>query len=168
DMKGLRLRLWPARIIQKSWTGFGTEIHTIDFAEAYLALKQNVIEAITTPFDLIWPQKFSEVTKYITELRQIPMIEVVSINENVWQNLSAEHQNIIKAGLNKAGEWYNEKSLESVDSIIENKLLKEHNAAYIKVNREPFVDHCVNNVLPELLSDDLISKEWIEKVEKLR
>lgn len=168
DMRGLRLRLWPARMIQKSWAGFGAEIHTIDFAEAYLALKQGVVEAITTPLDLVWPQKFTEVTKFVTELKQIPMIEIVSINEELWQSLSNEHRKIIKDGLNKAGKWYNDTTMSKMNEIIDDRIVSEHGASYIKVDRKPFVDHCRENILPELISDNLIEKDWIEKVDKLR
>jgi tripartite ATP-independent transporter DctP family solute receptor len=168
DINGLRLRLWPARMIQKSWAGLGAKIHTIDFAEAYLALKQGVVEAITSPFDLVWPQKFTEVTKYVTELRQYPQLELIVINEKVWQGLSPKDQKILLDGANKAGQWYNEQARTRVEDTIENKLLKVHNAVYIKVNRQPFVDVFRNNVLPKLIADGLVKQEWVEKVKAAR
>ncbi len=168
DIKDLRLRMWPARMPQKSWAGLGAQIHTIDFAEAYLALKQGVVEAITSPFDLVWPQKFTEVTKYVTELRQFPQIELISINEKVWQGLTPEEQRILMDGARKAGEWYNEQAMSRVQDTIENKLLKVHHAAYIKVDRQPFVDVFRNKVMPQLIADGLVEEEWVKKVEALR
>ncbi|MBW1713941.1 MAG: TRAP transporter substrate-binding protein [Deltaproteobacteria bacterium] len=168
DIKGLKLRLWPARMIQKSWAGLGAEIHTIDFAEAYLALKQGVVEAITSPFDLVWPQKFSEVTKYITELRQFPQLELISINEKVWNGLSDKERQVLVDGCNKAGQWYNEQAKTRVEETIENKLLKVHNAVYIKVNRQPFVDVFRNKILPGLIADGLVKEEWVKKVEQTK
>lgn len=168
DIKGLRLRLWPARMIQKSWGGLGAKIHTIDFAEAYLALKQGVVEAITSPFDLVWPQKFTEVTKYVTELKQYPQLELIVINEKVWQGLTPKEQKILLDGANKAGQWYNEQARTRVEDTIENKLLKVHNAVYIKVNRQPFVDVFRNEVLPKLIADGLVKEGWVKKVEAAR
>lgn len=164
DIEGLRLRLWPARMIQKSWSGLGAKIHTIDFAEAYLALKQGVVESITSPFDLVWPQKFTEVTKYVTELRQYPQLELIVINEKVWQDLDSKEQKILLDGADEAGRWYNEQARTRVEDTIENKLLKVHNAAYIRVNRQPFVDVFRNKVLPKLIEDGLVKQEWVEKV----
>ncbi len=168
DINGLKLRLWPARMIQKSWAGLGAEIHTIDFAEAYLALKQGVVDAITSPFDLVWPQKFSEVAPYITELRQFPQLELISINEKVWQGLSDEERKVLVDGCREAGKWYNEQARTRVDDTIENKLLKVHNAAYIKVNRQPFVDAFRNKVLPALIADGLVKEEWVKKAQAVK
>jgi tripartite ATP-independent transporter DctP family solute receptor len=168
DVKGLKLRLWPAKTIQKSWAGLGAEIHTIDFAEAYLALQQGVVEAITSPFDLVFPQKFSEVAKYITELRQFPQLELITINEKVWNGLSPEHQKILLDGAAEAGKWYNEQGAARVEDTIENKLLKTHNAVYIRVNRQPFVDIFRDKIIPGLIEDGLAKKEWVDRVEEIK
>ncbi len=168
DVKGLKLRLWPAKMIQRSWAGLGAEVHTIDFAEAYLALSQGVVDAITSPFDLVFPQKFSEVAKYITELRQFPQLELITINEDVWNELSPKHQQILLDGAAEAGRWYNEQAQTRVEETIENKLLKVHNAVYIRVNRQPFVDAFRKDVLPGLIQDGHAKQEWVDKVEKVK
>jgi len=167
DLKGLDLRLWPARMIQKSWAGFNVVIHTIDFAEAYLALQQGVVDAITSPFDLVWPQKFTEVTKYVTELKQYPQIEVISINEDIWQNLSKRQQQILIEAANEAGKWFNEHTETQVEATIE-KLIKEHSVRYIRVNRQPFVDIARKKIVPDLISAGLLKKEWVKEVESLK
>lgn len=166
DVEGLKLRLWPAKMIQKSWVGLGAKIHTIDFAEAYLALKQGVVEAITTPFDLIYPQKFNEVAPYITELRQFPQLELISINEKVWQNLTEDERQVLIDGAAEAGIWYNEQAKTRVEETIQ-KLLNT-NAYYILANRQPFVDAFRNEVIPELIEDGLVEKDWIQKVESVK
>jgi tripartite ATP-independent transporter DctP family solute receptor len=168
DIKGLKLRLWPAKMIQKSWAGLGAEIHTIDFAEAYLALRQGVVDAITSPFDLVYPQKFSEVTKYITELRQFPQLELITINEDVWNELSSEHQRIVLDAAAQAGQWYNRQAETQVEKTIENKLLKVHNAAYIRINRQPFVDLFRKEIIPGLIKDDLVKQEWVDRVQEAK
>lgn len=167
DIKGLKLRLWPAKMIQKSWAALGAKVHTIDFAEAYLALRQGVVDAITSPFDLVYPQKFSEVTKYITELKQFPQLELITINQDVWNNLSSEHRQIVVDAAAKAGKWYNNKAQTRVEDTIENKLLKKHNAVYIKINRQPFVDIFRNKIIPNLIEDGLVKQQWVDRVRKV-
>ncbi|MGD8563338.1 MAG: TRAP transporter substrate-binding protein, partial [Desulfarculaceae bacterium] len=132
DIKGLKLRLWPAQMIQKSWAGLGAKVHTIDFAEAYLALKQGVVESITSPFDLVRPQKFAEVAPYITELRQFPQLELISINEKIWQGLTDKERKALMDGAAAAGAWYNKQAKTRVEKTIQ-LLLKENNATYILV-----------------------------------
>ena len=167
DIKGLKLRLWPAKMIQKSWSGLGASVHTIDFAEAYLALKQGVVEAITSPFDLVGPQKFAEVAPYITELRQYPQLELISINEKIWQGLTDKERKALMDGAAKAGNWYNEQAKTRVEETIES-LLKTNNAKYIRINRQPFVDAFRTEVIPQLIQDGLVKEAWIKEIESLK
>jgi TRAP-type C4-dicarboxylate transport system substrate-binding protein len=167
DIKGLKLRLWPAQMIQKSWAGLGAKIHTIDFAEAYLALKQGVVEAITSPFDLVDPQKFAEVAPYITELRQYPQLELISINEKTWQGLSDKERKALLDGVVETGKWYNQQAKTRVEETIQ-LLLKKNDAKYLLVNRQPFVDSFRNQVVPNLIKGGLAKEEWIKEVESLR
>lgn len=166
DIEGLKLRLWPAKMIQKSWAGLGAKIHTIDFAEAYLALKQGVVEAITTPFDLIFPQKFNEVAPYTTELQQYPQLELISINETLWQKLGDKERKVLVDGAAKAGEWYNQQAKTRVEETIQ--ILLQNNAYYIRVNRKPFVDAFRNKVIPGLIQDGLVKDAWLKKVESVK
>jgi len=166
DVEGLELRLWPARTIQKSWKGLGAKIQTIDFAEAYLAPQQGVVNAITSPFDLVWPQKFTEVVKYVTELKQYPQLEFISINEKTWKKLSEEHKSLLTEAANKAGEWFNKHSSESVEETIQ-KLIREHNVKYIQVNRESFSEKIHKKVIPDLIADGTLKEEWVNQVESL-
>jgi len=167
DIKGLKLRLWPAKMIQKSWSGLGASIHTIDFAEAYLALKQGVVEAITSPLDLVGPQKFAEVAPYITELRQYPQLELISINEKTWQGLSDEERKALVDGAAEAGKWYNQQAKTRVEETIAS-LLKTNNAKYILINRQPFVDTFRKEVIPQLIQDGLVQEAWIKEIESLK
>jgi len=167
DIKGLKLRLWPAKMIQKSWSGLGASIHTIDFAEAYLALKQGVVEAITSPFDLVGPQKFAEVAPYITELRQYPQLELISINEKIWQGLTDKEHKALVDGAAEAGKWYNEQAKTRVAATIAS-LLKTNNAKYILVNRQPFVDAFRTKVIPQLIQEGLVQEAWIKEIEALK
>ena len=167
DIKGLDLRLWPAKMIQKSWSGLGANIHTIDFSEAYLALKQGVVKAITTPFDLVGPQKFAEVAPYITELQQFPQMELISINEKIWQDLTDKERKALIDGATEAGNWYNDQAKTRVEETIAS-LLKTNNAKYIRVNRQPFVDAFRQEVIPQLIQDGIVQEAWIKEIDSLK
>ena len=167
DIKDLKLRLWPAKMIQKSWSGLGASVHTIDFSEAYLALKQGVVEAITSPLDLVGPQNFAEVAPYITELRQYPQLELITINEKIWQGLTDKERKALVDGATEAGKWYNEQAKTRVEETI-SSLLKTNNAKYIRINRQPFVDAFRTKVIPQLIQDGLVQEAWIKEIESLK
>jgi TRAP-type C4-dicarboxylate transport system substrate-binding protein len=167
DIKGLKLRLWPARMIQKAWGSLGAQTRVVDFKEAYLALKQGVVESITISLNSIIPNKLCEVTQYCTALDQWPEIFVTTINERVWQGLTPEEQKIIVDGSEKAGKWYNEYVYSIADKNIKG-IINDYNMAYIQVNRKPFVDVFRDKVIPGLIGEGLIKEEWVKNVESLR
>lgn len=167
DLENITMRLWPARMIQESWAGYNISIEVIDFAEVYLALQYGMIEAVTSPFDLVWPQRFTEVAKYVTALQQYPQLELITINNDIWERLSPEQQSIMVECVNKAGEWYNEQTYGRFEDL-KDLMISEHDAVYIEVNREPFVEIMHNQIIPDLVAEGLLMAEWIEAIEDLR
>jgi len=167
DLKGLKLRVWPSRVVPRAWKGFGCDVRTIDWSEVYLALQQGVVDAVTTPIVSVYNQKFTEVVKYVTELRDQTIMYLFSINEDVWQRLTKEQKQIIIEAKDEAGRWYNSRLDDVANETIE-RIIKEHNAYYIKVNRKPFIDIAHNKIVPDLVSAGLIKEEWVREVERLR
>ncbi len=167
DIQGLDLRLWPARMIQKSWAGLGVKVHTIDWSETYLALQQGIVKAMTSPFNAVWSHKLSEVAKYVTELKQFPQLSLTSINEDTWNSLKPEYQKILVEAYDKAGEWFNKTTDEEVQIKL-GKMLKVHDAKYIIINRQPFVDKMHKEVIPGLIAEGILKKEWVDEIKSLK
>jgi len=167
DLKGLRLRMWPARTPQRAMEGYGCDVRTIDWSEAYLALQQGVVDAITAPLDTLYPQKFTEVVKYVTEWDELLTPIIISINEDIWQNLTKEQKQIIIEAKDKAGRWYQDQVNKRKESTIK-KLIREHDVKYIRINTKPFVDLAYQKVIPDLVSQGLIREEWVREVESLK
>ena len=167
DIQNLDLRLWPARMIQKSWAGLGANVHTVDWSETYLALQQGIVKAMTSPFSSVWSHKLTEVAPYVTELRQFPQLSLTSINEDTWNGLKPDEQKLLIAAHDKAGEWFNETTYKDVQDKLE-KMIRVHDAKYIIINRQPFVDKMHQEVIPALIADGILKQEWVDEIEKLK
>ena len=66
----------------------GANITVIPWGETYLALKQGMVEAVTSPLDSLYDIKFTEVCKYVTEIREFYQNQTITINTKKWQSFS--------------------------------------------------------------------------------
>jgi len=137
DLKGLRLRMWDASAARRSWEAFGVVTTVLPWTDVYLGLKQGIVEAVTSPVNLLYAMKFTEVAKYVTKTDEFPQLIRLYMNRNKFNSLdSAQQKALIDAG-NEAGDYYTGLSLEAAEKDID-RVIKENNAVYIQVNLENF------------------------------
>jgi len=99
DLKGLKVRVMDGPIYTDMFNAWGAGTSVISFAECYTALQQGVIESIDNNPEMGVLMKFFEVAKYYTTTTHIIHGCPMFINQEVWNKLSPEQQNImIQAG----------------------------------------------------------------------
>jgi len=139
DLKGFKLRLWEAKTIHRYWSWLGATTLTISYGEAYMAMKQGIIDGLTSPYDAVWGMKFTEVGKYVSMLQQYWQTMVISMNEKKFQGLGTANQKILIDTANEAGIWYTNRVRGAVESDMQ-RMMDEHGAAFIYVSRKPWVE----------------------------
>ncbi|RPJ02175.1 MAG: TRAP transporter substrate-binding protein, partial [Deltaproteobacteria bacterium] len=127
DLKGFKLRLWEAKTIHRFWQWLGATTVTISFGEAYLAMKQGIVDGVTSPFDAVWGMKFTEVAKYVNTLYEYWQTMVISMNDKKFQGLGPENQKVLIDAANEAGLWYTNRVKDAVDKDIQR--MKTENGA---------------------------------------
>ena len=137
DLKGLRLRMWDSDSARRSWEAFGAVTIHLPWGEVYLGLKQGMVEAVTSPVDLLWAMKFTEQARFITRTEEFPQIIRIYMNLRKFNSLKPEFQKVLIDSANEAGDYYTELSKKAASENID-KVIKEHNAVYIQLNLEPF------------------------------
>lgn len=137
DLKDVKLRIWEVETIRKGWSALGAVPIVISWAEAYLALRQGVADAITAPIGLIYASKFTEVLKYVTITKQFPQTMAFGMNIDKFNGLSPKEQQIMIDSANEAGEYfsmlYRKKAEEDID-----KMMSEHGAFFIQTDLTPW------------------------------
>ncbi|MDO9228655.1 MAG: TRAP transporter substrate-binding protein [Syntrophales bacterium] len=139
DLKGFKLRLWEARTIHRYWQWLGATTVTISFGEAYLAMKQGIVDGVTSPFDAVWGMKFTEVAQYVNNLDEYWQTMVISMNEQKFQSLGVENQKALIDAANEAGVWYTKRAGDAVNSDIQ-RMKTEHGAVFNTPDRKPWVE----------------------------
>ena len=139
DLKGFKLRLWEAKTIHRYWSWLGATTVTISFGETYMAMKQGIVDGVTSPYDAVWGMKFTEVGKYVTMLQQYWQTMVIAMNEKKFQSLGSANQKILTDAANEAGVWYTKRVRGAVESDMQ-RMMDENGAVFIYVSRKPWVE----------------------------
>lgn len=117
---------------------FGASPTPIPFSEVYLALQQGTVDGQENPIPAIYDRKFYEVQDYLVMTKHMLQSQIVLINNNSFEALSEENQNILKSTLSELS-----KENYSLQSQREEDMLKEiKDSGTIKIiediDREPF------------------------------
>lgn len=100
DLKGLKVRTNPNKLMIGIWEAFGAVPVPMGWAETFTALQQGVVDGQDNPYIVNYTVKFHEIQKYVTELHYNYSLQPLVIGEKVFKGLSPEHQAILeRAGM---------------------------------------------------------------------
>lgn len=137
DVKGLKMRMFPNQFIVQVWKELGARPIVIPWTETYLALKQGIVSAVTSPLAQVASMKFSEVAKYVTRTDEYPQTIVFATNARRFNQLSPDLQKALVDACNEAGVKSNEIMNESAEKVIQT-IIERDNAVFIRINTKEF------------------------------
>lgn len=166
DVDAMRLRLWNSETITRFWgdKGLGATIQNVAWGEVYLALAQGVIDAVTSPFDLVTSSKFTEVAKHITMIDEFPQVIVLSINADKWNGLTEQQRTAVTEAWTTAGGQYNSKTSESTS--VWRSQLEAAGVTFHDIDRPQFLAR-VNELNARYEKEGYWPAGMIEQIEKL-
>ena len=95
DMKGLRIRTMTLPTHEAIVSSLGGQPTPLPWAEVYTALQTGVADGQMNPVPIIAFAKFDEVQKYLSVTNHIITPYVWFMNQDFFNSLSPEHQNIV-------------------------------------------------------------------------
>lgn len=152
DLEGLRLRLYESELANRVWTHMGTRNTIIAWDEAYLALQQGMVEAITSPLNMLYDMKFHEVAPYITNINEFLQYEAIVANKTKWDALPVHIREAIVESFAEVAAISNAILEERVEEDLQKML--EDGAVYIRTSTQTFSD----KIAP--LAKELESEGW--------
>lgn len=72
DLQGLKVRMFPNEVYQRSWSALGTLPIQLAWTETYLGIRQGTVNSVTAPLSMVRAMKFAEVAPYIVEIKEYP------------------------------------------------------------------------------------------------
>ncbi|MBX3529595.1 MAG: TRAP transporter substrate-binding protein [Rhizobiaceae bacterium] len=134
DLQGLKVRMFPNEVYQRSWSALGTLPIQLAWTETYLGIRQGTVNSVTAPLSMVRAMKFAEVAPYIVEIKEYPQTWPMTISEQTWQKLTPEQQTTLVDAANEAGKVYAETTLKNAASDVE-KMIAENQAKVVEIDR---------------------------------
>jgi tripartite ATP-independent transporter DctP family solute receptor len=108
DMAGLKIRVQPTEIYLATINAMGGSPTPMDFKEVYTSLQTGVIDGQENPINVIATRALYEVQDYMMLTGHITQNQTIVINDEVFQSLSPELQEILMTATHDAGDYQNE------------------------------------------------------------
>jgi len=153
-LKGMKIRTAASETALRLWKHFGALPQQIAYAELYMALKTGVVEAQENGSLVVASKKFYEVQDYYIRTDYIRDIETFYMSMPLWNELSADDQELIVKASEEAGAYETEVTLQVIEDSY--KILREK----ITVIETPELD--IDSFRDEVvgLFDDWDGKKW--------
>lgn len=136
DMRSLKLRV-PNAEANLNFAKYSGAVPTpMAFAEVYLALKTNVVDAQENPLSTVEAQKFYEVQKYCALTSHIINDNNYVISEIIYKNLSDAHKKILEEAALKASEYQTSLFKEDEERLI--SMFEKKGMTITSPDRTPF------------------------------
>jgi TRAP-type transport system periplasmic protein len=167
DVKGLRLRLYESETAKKVWgQALGATITVIPWAETYLALRQGMVEAVTSPMDALYDAKFTETCKYVTNVNEFFQTNTIAISEKRWKSFSPPIQKAINEAAAEMARKMSELTNIQVEKEMQ-KMMDDHGASFIQVSLKSFQEK-VKPLVDELESQNTWPKGLFNRIQEIK
>lgn len=122
DLDGVVVRVPKNEIMIDTYKSWGINPTPMAWSETFTALQQGVVDGQDTPYITIYSMKFQEVQKYITDLSYFFLLEPLIMSESLYQEQTAEMQNMLTAAGKEATQfsvnWLQEKEASIRDELV--------------------------------------------------
>ena len=146
DMKGLKIRVPDAPAYLAFPKSLGANATPIAFAEVYLALQNNTVDAQENPLPTIEAKKFYEVQKNISLTGHIVDSLLTIVSGQLWAKLSADEKKIFTDVMQEAAEKTGREIIASEARLVEEFKTKGNNV--ITVDKNAFREAVLKNTKP--------------------
>jgi tripartite ATP-independent transporter DctP family solute receptor len=136
DMAGLRLRTPNVPFLIAYAENVGATPAPVAFAEVYLALQTNQVDAQENPLPTIEAQKFYEVQSHVALTGHFVASAAVQISNDLWQSLSDEERGWIQEAVEAGGDVNDEATRQAEEELI--ATFEERGLTVTRPDVEPF------------------------------
>ena len=146
DMKGLKIRVPDAPAYLAFPRSLGANATPIAFAEVYLALQNNTVDAQENPLPTILAKRFYEVQKNISLTGHIVDSLLTVVGGQLWKKLSATDKEIFSSVMQEAAEKSSREIIASEIRLVEE--FKKKGINVVTVDKDAFRAAVLKNAKP--------------------
>lgn len=105
DLNNLKFRVAGSELFLDMYRELGADPVTMNFAEVFTSLQNGTIDGQENPFDVIYSAGLPEVQEYLSVLNYVYDPLLLGMSLDMWNELSAEDQEIVQAAADEANEY---------------------------------------------------------------
>jgi tripartite ATP-independent transporter DctP family solute receptor len=136
DLKGLKLRAPGIKIYIKTWEYLGASPTPMDPSEIYTGIQQGTVDGQENPVLYSYGAAFYDVCKYLIISNHVFSTDVFIFNDDYFNSLPADVQDILKEAAKEAGQYRTQLVLDTEQEYIEK--FKEKGVEVIYPDLESF------------------------------
>jgi len=164
DIKGFKMRVPESRAQFLAWKEIGATPATVSWGESYLALRQGVVEGISTDISGVMEMKFYEVAPYMIFLNTEFAYTNVLISEKIYQKLPTDLRKLLVEVAIEGGDKLVQLREKDYASLINELKNYGHGVSMLFIDNEPFKEKLKN--FPEVLEKEgLVDKKTFEEIQ---
>lgn len=166
DLKGVKLRMFQARVPVLTWQTLGANTVIIPWGETYTALATGTIEAVTARVEAHYQMKQTEVAKFMTVTEEYYQVYFPVMSKRTHDRLKPEHAAAIKRAASEAGAEFMRLSAEATETF-KTRVRNEHGVTVLTPPLKPWQD-AVRPIHAKLEEEGIIPKGMIAEINALR
>src|SRR5690625_2040773 len=166
-MNGFKMRTMPTSLIIKAYEMMGANPTPTDSGEIYTMLQTKGIDGQENPLFYIYSSHFHEVQDYLMDSRHHIYTTVTAANEDFFNSLSEEDQQLIEAVVEEVNDWSFEMQDEEAQKALD--AIQEEDIEIIELTdeeREQFKELSLPAREQYVEENGEIAKEILETLEK--
>ena len=114
DFKGQKIRTMENSYHLAFWKSLHANPTPMSLSEVYIGLQQHTIDAQENPYEVIVSNKLYEQQDYVVETNHLPHLISLIVNDEFFQNLTKEEQDIMTQAAETATEYARKQSDERI------------------------------------------------------
>lgn len=118
DVKGLVMRTNSNKSLIEAFSLLGANPVPMPIGELYTALETGTVDAQDHPIGIVWSAGFHEVQDYLSLTNQAYTSLIMVMNQDKFDSLSSEYQQVLLESAREAGAYQRELNLENEQQII--------------------------------------------------
>ncbi|MFD1361951.1 TRAP transporter substrate-binding protein [Lentibacillus salinarum] len=155
DMAGMKIRAPAVDYYVQTFEALGANPTPMDFGEVYSGLQNGVVEGQENPLETIYSAGFHEVQDYVINTNHMYKPAFVTINEEFFQSLPSDYQDILLSAAEEGQAHAQEKLKENAEEM--KAEMEEEGVTFVDPDIEAFRE------ATQSVRDELGTKIWGEE-----
>jgi TRAP-type C4-dicarboxylate transport system substrate-binding protein len=118
DIKGLRVRQFQNQLVIDVWENLGAEVRVLPWTDVYDGISRGIVDAVTSPAELIPSMKFYEVAPHIVRTDEYPQAVAFMMNQAAYDALPQKDKDALQKAYAEAATFDRDTIAKQAETLV--------------------------------------------------